>query len=207
MFIDQLLQNPVYYVTVVVCVTVSIVLHELGHGFAAIAQGDDTPLRSGHMTWNPLVHMGALGLGLLCLVGIAFGVMPVDPRRFRHRYGDAIVAAAGPLVNAGLALVSLTTLAFCLAQGIDPTIAGVNPLWILGLLNVVLALFNLIPVPPLDGSVVLGSFVPAYRRFTRDPGHTAVGWIAFGLVFFFAGELFAVGATLARGYLGWLAGA
>ena len=165
MFVDTLLTDPAYYVTVVVCVTLSIVLHELAPGAAAIWQGDETPRETGHMTWNPLVHMGPMGLGLLFIAGIAFGVMPVNPSRFRSRHGDALVAAAGPLVNAVLGLLALTTLGALLRLGIDPSVAGVNPLWILGLLNLVLCAFNLIPISPLDGSTVLGSLVPAYRRF------------------------------------------
>ena len=204
MFIDNITADPAYYFTVVVCVTVSIVLHELGHGFAAIAQGDDTPRESGHMTWNPVVHMGAMGLGLLCIAGIAFGLMPVDPTRFRSRYGDAIVAAAGPLVNGVLGIGSLTALAVLAGQGIDTRVAGVEPLWMMGLLNIVLCLFNLIPIAPLDGSAVLGNFVPAYRAFLRDPANTRYSWMAFGVVFLLAGQLFAMGADVAGAYLGWV---
>ncbi len=206
MFFDNLTNDPIYYFTLVICVTLSIVLHELGHGFAAIQQGDDTPIVTGHITWNPLVHMGPMGLGLLCVVGIAFGVMPVNPRRFRDRYGDAFVAAAGPLVNGVLAILSLTTLAMLLSQGIDPRVAGVNPLWIMGLLNIVLFLFNLVPIAPLDGSVVLGSFVPSYRNFIRNPANSKYVWIAFGVVFLLAGRLFALGADVANAYVGWIAG-
>ena len=205
-FLDNITSNPAYYFTVVVCVTASIVLHELGHGLAAIRQGDDTPLISGHMTWNPLVHMGPVGLGLLCLVGIAFGVMPVNPSKFRSRYGDAWVSAAGPLVNAGIALVALTALGWMLADGFEPKIGDVSPLWILGLLNVVLFLFNLIPIAPLDGSAMVGSFVPAYGAFLRNPANAKYTWAAFGLVFLLAGELFGVGADLASSYVSWVAG-
>ena len=204
MFVNNLTEDPAYYFAVVLCVVFSIVLHELGHGFAAIQQGDDTPIRTGHMTLNPLVHMGAMGLGLLCIAGIAFGVMPVDPSRFRSRYGDAIVAAAGPAVNAALGLLSLAVLALLLRQGIDPRVAGVDPLWILGLLNLVLCGFNLIPVAPLDGSAVLANFVPAYRAFLRKPENARYTWIAFGLVFFMAGRLFEAGAALANAFVGWL---
>ena len=63
----------------------SICLHELGHGVAAIWEGDDTPIRTGHMTWNPLVHMGGMSLLIFALVGFAWGLMPVNPGNFRHR--------------------------------------------------------------------------------------------------------------------------
>jgi len=206
MFIDNITNDPAYYFTVVFCVTVSIVLHEIGHGFAAIQQGDDTPIATGHMTWNPLVHMGPMGLGLLCVVGIAFGVMPVNPSRFRDPYGSAIVAAAGPLVNGALAILSLTTLAVLIKEGIDPRVAGVNPLWIMGLLNIVLFLFNFIPIAPLDGSVVVGNFVPAYRDFIRNPANSKYVWIAFGVIFMLAGQLFQLGAVVATAYVDWAAG-
>ncbi len=204
MFIDNLQSDPAYYFAVVICVTASIVLHELGHGLAAIAQGDDTPIVTGHITWNPLVHMGPIGLGMLCIVGIAFGVMPVNPSRFRSPYGDAIVAAAGPLVNAALAILSLTAMAGLMKLGVDPRVAGVNPLWIMGLLNTVLCLFNFIPISPLDGSVVVGNFVPAYRNFIRNPANARYVWVAFGIVFLLAGRLFTVGAELANAYVTWM---
>ena len=74
----------------------SITLHELGHGWAAIRQGDDTPRRFGRMTLNPLVHMGVPSLVMFALIGIAWGAMPVEPSRFRWgRRGRVLVSAAG----------------------------------------------------------------------------------------------------------------
>ncbi len=206
MFLDSLFSDPAYYFTVVVCVITSIVLHELGHGAAAIQQGDNTPRIKGHMTLNPLVHMGALGLGLLFVAGIAFGVMPVNPSRFRSRHGDAWVSFAGPLVNGVLALISLSLLGVLEVMGAVPRVGDVSPLWLFGLLNVVLCLFNLVPIPPLDGSSIIGSFVPAYRRFLRRPENAKYTWMAFGLVFLLAGELFALGANVASSYVGWVMG-
>jgi hypothetical protein len=84
----------------------SIVLHELAHGWAAIRLGDTTPRDLGHMTWNPLVHMGGFSLVVFAVIGIAWGMMPVDPSRLRGRYGDALVALAGPAMNIVLAAVS-----------------------------------------------------------------------------------------------------
>ena len=90
----------------------SIVLHELSHGWAALWQGDDTPRRLGHMTANPIVHMGGLSLLVFALIGIAWGVMPTDPSRYRWgRRGRVFVAAAGPAMNVALSLIALTTLA------------------------------------------------------------------------------------------------
>src|SRR5687768_7769180 len=70
--------GPVYVYSWVVIVVGSIVLHELGHGWMAIRLGDRTPLETGHMTWNPVVHMGMYSLVVFALIGIAWGMMPVD---------------------------------------------------------------------------------------------------------------------------------
>ena len=116
------------------------------------------------------------------------------------------MAAAGPLVNGALGLTALTALALLLRNGVDPQIAGVEPLWILGLLNVVLCLFNLIPIAPLDGSAIVGSFLHPYGRFIRDPANAKYTWMAFGIVFLMAGELFRLGAHVANAWVGWVVG-
>ena len=71
----------------------SITLHELGHGWAAIRQGDDTPRRFGRMTLNPLVHMGVPSLVMFALIGIAWGAMPVEPSRFRWGRRGRVLAS------------------------------------------------------------------------------------------------------------------
>ena len=204
MFLDYLTNDPAYYLTVVSCVIISIVLHELGHGLAAISQGDDTPIRTGHITLSPFVHMGGMGLAMLFVAGIAFGVMPVDPSRFRNRHGDALVAAAGPGVNLAIGIACLTSYGILLRSGIEPGIGGTDPLWIIGQLNLVLCGFNLIPIAPLDGSAILGSFVPAYRDFIRRPENGKYIWIMFGIVFFGAPRLFSFGAEMATLYIRWI---
>lgn len=173
----------------------SIVLHELSHGWAALALGDETPRLTGHMTWNPLVHMGTFSLILLALVGIAWGAMPVDPSRFRGRYGDAKVSVAGPAMNVLLAVVSVVC---CVVWVIAADRMNVRePLWgnmarffwIGAFLNIVLALFNMIPAPPLDGSRILASFVPAYGRIFASPNGQWFGLGIFLLVFWLAADL------------------
>ncbi len=205
-WVQNVLDNPnlgvVGLVSWIVAVIGSIVLHELAHGWAAIHQGDATPQYTGHMTWNPLVHMGQMSLILFAVLGIAFGSMPVDPSRFRGRYGEAYVAAAGPAMNLLLAAVFIVVGGFVVAYGqqlgdpLGPNLATFC--YIVVFINVTLALFNMIPVPPLDGSRILGDFVPSYRGlFERENGQ----WIGLGLfvlVFFFAGRfLFGPGMLVA----------
>jgi Zn-dependent protease len=184
MFISLLQSDPRYYFAVVLVVIISICLHELAHGFSAIWLGDNTPEETGHITMNPLVHMGPFSLLMLAFVGISWGAMPVDPTRLRGKYADAIVSIAGPLTNLALAILAV------LALGLWMRIAGGNILdldhpnhmvqngvlllTVAGIFNLVLFALNLIPVPPLDGSHILASFVPAYRDLTRDPAMSGV---------------------------------
>lgn len=171
----------------------SICLHELAHGYAALWQGDDTPRATGHMTMNPLVHMGPTSLLFFAILGIAWGAMPVNPYNFRSRYGDAIVAAAGPMTNAILMLLcvigSVVWVLAAKAIG-EPYYSNVLIFLELGaMLNAVLMLFNLLPVPPLDGSKILSDFVPAYGRLWEGEKGAVAGLIVFGLIFFYSGGI------------------
>ena len=169
-------------------VVAAIVLHELGHGWAAMWEGDTTPRDSGHMTINPIVHMGWFSLVALLIMGIAWGLMPVNPSRFRNgRRGWAIVAAAGPAVNlllSGLCIV-LCALAIRYGPQAEP-LAGNLRLFLIvgGWLNLYLMIFNLLPVPPLDGSVILSGFSNTALNFFSKPGVQQFGLLAvFMLVF------------------------
>ncbi len=151
----------------------SICLHELGHGVAAIWEGDETPRESGHMTLNPLVHMPPMSLLFFAVIGFAWGLMPVNPSRFRSGWrGVAMVAFAGPLVNIILAVVA-TLLWYgwlWVAPSTQPLRDNMEHALAMGIyLNVFLAMFNLIPIPPLDGSRVAAGLVPGSRPFFADP--------------------------------------
>ena len=182
-FIEYLFDpaSQLFFGCVVITVVISIVLHELAHGWVAIWQGDDTPRLQGHMTGDPMVHMGGFSLLMLALVGMAFGLMPVNPGNFRSRYGDALVSAAGPAMNFLLALLALTALAVWVKSSgtalEGPAKNGQYFLQIFGTTNIALGIFNLLPVPPLDGSTVLGNFVPAYRRWLDSLGNPT--WMLF----------------------------
>ncbi len=156
----------------VVVVIGSITLHELAHGWAALWEGDGTPRELGHMTGNPLVHMGSFSLLLFAVLGIAFGMMPVNPSRFRHGHaGRIIVAAAGPLMNLVLFVIfalSLGALARSGASGpvVDNVAMFLNTA---AMLNVVLAVLNLIPLPPLDGWRILEGCHWRIRALSNHP--------------------------------------
>lgn len=185
-------QDPVHAMSWVIWVVVSIVLHELGHGYAAIRCGDDTPLALRRMTLNPFVHIPQMAWLMFALCGITWGLMPVNPSRFRGRHDDAKVAAAGPAVNFGLFVLCAfgTALWYVFASGVgDPVQKNVGTfLWVGTSINLMLMVFNLIPVPPLDGSSIASSFSAGYRRIWEGPNAQMIGLIAFALLFFVVGR-------------------
>jgi Zn-dependent protease len=140
----------------------SLCIHEWAHAFVADRLGDDTPRLAGRVTLNPLVHMDALGsvlFPLACIFlfpgGILFGwgkPVPINPSNFAHRRRDEVLTTlAGPCGNLCLALVA--AVAGGLACRVDPRVAELA-IEVIGL-NAALAVFNLIPLPPLDGGTVL----------------------------------------------------
>jgi Zn-dependent protease len=152
-------------------VVAAIVFHEVAHGAVAYICGDPTAARAGRLTLNPLPHVDPFGTiilpGLLLLTPLLFGgrpfvfgwakPVPVDYRQLRHPRRDAVlVALAGPGTNLVLATLSAFALAALPAHGSLAAMAEAS-LYI----NCVLAVFNLLPVPPLDGSRILSALLPA----------------------------------------------
>ena len=185
------------YLAWVLTAVISVVLHELAHGWMAIRCGDDTPIREGRMTGNPLVHMGPFSLVALFVFGFAWGMMPIDPSRLRGKYAEAKVAIAGPLVN--LTLAALCAVGFAIAVRVsglelvadEPSIAqNVQTLLVYaGMGNAMLFVFNLLPVPPLDGSHILANFHRGYERFISNPANHGMFMLMFIGAFAFGGVL------------------
>ncbi len=179
------------FLALVPIVLASLTLHELAHAYVAWRLGDPTAKQEGRLTLNPLVHVdpfGALMFGLTALLaGLPFGwarPVPVNPGYFRRaKEGMAIVAAAGPAMNFALAVLCLAAVRHFELSGLAFEVAEKAYI-----VNVVLGLFNLIPVPPLDGSRIVGAVMDnaTYARWTRLD---EVGMIAvFGLFFLFRDE-------------------
>ncbi|MCE9618387.1 MAG: site-2 protease family protein [Planctomycetes bacterium] len=174
-------RSPVLLASWVFWVLLSIMLHELAHGWAAIWQGDDTPRHMNRMNLNPLTHMGPTSLIFFALTGFAWGMMPIDPSRFRWgRRGEALVALAGPLMNVAIAAVALTALGIWLARGPSQKPIYDNLqifLYAGGWLNLFLAAFNLLPIPPLDGARILAGISRPARDLIESPQVMQYGWL------------------------------
>ena len=172
---------------IVFCVIVpSIILHEVSHGWVANAFGDDTAKRAGRLTLNPIVHVDPVGTlivpALLSLAGAGvFGwakPVPVNTSRLHSpRNQGVLVSLAGPATNAVLAAISAVVFIKVIRPGLS-AFGGISTsaqiVFYIGLVNVWLCIFNLIPIPPLDGSVLFERLLPArywptylrYRQYT-----------------------------------------
>ena len=148
------------FVLLLVSIVLSLAIHEFGHAYVAKVQGDRTAEVAGRLTLNPLAHVDVFGLLMVIVVGFGYAKpVPTDPRNFKSRYSTLWVAAAGPLMNLVLAFISVNVLFFLLANG--GLEAGPRTfLALLAQINILLMLFNLVPVGPLDGHYILPYFLP-----------------------------------------------
>jgi Zn-dependent protease len=162
--------NPQLFVAFLVAVVFAITFHEFSHAAAATLQGDDTARSQGRLTLNPVSHLDPLGTIFLIVGGFGWGrPTPFTPARLRNRRaGAALVGLAGPLSNFVLALASGVVLRFVRPDGIDATTLNsdftANLLLSFIQINVVLGVFNLLPIPPLDGSRLLSILLPPSRQ-------------------------------------------
>lgn len=151
------------FLFIIAILIMSVVIHEVAHGYAALALGDSTAKYQGRLTLNPLNHLDPVGSVLVPLLGYFLGgfivgwakPVPFNPYNLRNqKWGEAVVAFAGPLSNITLAIIFGMVLRFMDVGSALPLVSFVV------LINLTLAFFNLIPVPPLDGSKILFAFLP-----------------------------------------------
>lgn len=172
----------------------AIVVHELSHGFSAYLMGDTTAKNDGRLSLNPLKHIDPIGA--ICLVLFHFGwakPVPVNPYLFKNRkWGMIFVSASGPISNLLLAFIAIIVFTlsndvFLIGGTIQTTseLSMLDIFWILfAQINLGLFVFNLIPIPPLDGSKILAQFLPPKPRYTYLAFERYGGLVLFIAVYF-----------------------
>lgn len=138
-------------------ILIGLTFHEYAHGRVAMALGDNTPELMGRNTLNPLKHIDPVGFILLMIAGFGWAKpVMVDPRNFKKpRRDEILVSIAGPLANLAIVLIAMLLLKLTLSVATQPSAYWLNFLLYVVFINLSLMLFNLLPIPPLDGSRVL----------------------------------------------------
>jgi Zn-dependent protease len=157
--ISLLFSNPGVFIGLVVLLLYSVIAHEVAHGWVAYLFGDDTARRYGRLTLNPASHIDIVGALMLFIVGFGWAKpVPVNYYNLKNsRFGFVSVALAGCVTNILIAISALFLLQF---ETIRANTFYYSMLTIVARINIILGAFNLIPIPPLDGSKVLMSFLP-----------------------------------------------
>ena len=184
------LEIAIFFVAILI---MSIVIHEVSHGYAADMLGDPTAKLAGRLTLNPIPHLDPMGSVLLPIIlvvsqaGFLFGwakPVPYNPYNLKYgRFGPAIVAIAGPLSNIFIAIFFGLLIRF--GAPLDLSIAFYDIFSMIVFVNVLLAVFNMLPIPPLDGSKVLLSVLP-YKYHYIEETLERYGFIILLFFIFFA---------------------
>ena len=152
------------FIYTVIALMVSIIPHEIGHGYAAYLLGDDTAKTDGRLSLNPLNHIDPIGLASMVILRFGWAkAVPIDPSKFKgnRKMGTIIVSLAGVFVNFLLAFIFSIPFAYSYIKGYEIADLFEEILWY----NVMLGVFNLVPLPPLDGSKVIASLLPEKAEY------------------------------------------
>ena len=151
------------FLIIIFSIIFSLTMHEYGHALVAKLLGDDTAERAGRLTINPLPHIDPFGLLMVVCIGFGFAKpVPFDVRRIRQKWGTAAVAVAGPMMNLILAIIAANVLAYGWQGGFIAQGSGLQViLSYLLFINILLMLFNLIPIGALDGHYIMEWLLPA----------------------------------------------
>lgn len=161
MLIDSLTESPATFVAIFLSIIYALTIHEYSHALAASLMGDQTAKDNGRLTLNPLSHMELFGTIMLLVAGFGWGKpVPVNVYNLRYkRWGEALVSLAGPISNF-LSVLLFVLIFRIVSPYFEPTNMLILFLIFLITVNAILGVFNLLPLPPLDGSKVLFAILP-----------------------------------------------
>lgn len=173
MFALNLLKDPILFIGFIIALMIVVTFHEFAHAYMATRLGDDTPKRLGRVTLNPLAHLDPLGTLMLFIAGFGWG-KPVlyNPSNLKSVKDEVYIAIAGPITNIILAFIFALPYRIAVYTGVDPQVINTALPYsffnLLTELNIILAVFNFLPIPPLDGSKILYLFLPFRTRITLE---------------------------------------
>lgn len=177
--LSLLSESPLIGVVFLLSIILALTVHEFAHAWAADRLGDDTPYLQGRVTLNPLAHLDPIGSLLFVLTGFGWG-KPVqyNPNNLKKHGDELTIALAGPASNLILAVILKALLLLQAATGF----ALIEPVFLIVAIsiNIYLAAFNMLPIPPLDGSSIIAYFWPEYRGIIGGQ----VGMIALLIIIF-----------------------
>ncbi|MDH3673822.1 MAG: site-2 protease family protein [Gammaproteobacteria bacterium] len=161
--------HAILFLTILLALVISLSCHEYGHAIVAKWNGDDTAQRAGRLTLNPLAHIDPMGLMMVVFVGFGYAKpVPTNPRNFTNMWADLLVAAAGPAMNLLLAVITINVYLLGRNMSVELFFSdGAQTFFvILAQINLLLMLFNLVPIGALDGHYILPYFLP--RRLAQQ---------------------------------------
>jgi Zn-dependent protease len=173
------------FLLITTALVISLTFHEFGHAASAKLFGDDTAQRQGRLTLNPIAHIDPMGLLMVVLIGIGYAKpVPTNPRNYTSRWASLVVAAAGPGMNLLVACLSINL--YLIGLGADWILfTGDGPrvfFTFLALINLLLMLFNLLPLGPLDGHYIMPYLLPVsaakkYQYYNARYGSYLFLWL------------------------------
>lgn len=183
MLLFSLISSPIQFLIFFVSITISLTIHEFAHAFTADRLGDSTPRLMGRLTLNPLAHLDLYGTIFLIIAGFGWGKpVMVNPRNFKNPMWDNLtVSLAGPMSNLFLAVLLGVIMRFLPIGSLTENLLGIIVFY-----NLIFMFFNFLPIPPLDGSKILGLFLPESTYLVLQQYGVI---ILLGILFFFRSGL------------------
>lgn len=171
------ISNPIVFLGLIISILLSLTVHEYAHAWTAFKLGDPTAKLSGRISLNPFVHLDIFGTIMLLLAGFGWGKpVPINPVNLKSKWYELVIALAGPLSNLILAILVALIIRF-----IPLPISATEILYILIQINLVFMIFNLFPIPPLDGSAIFKVILSdeAYQILSNLSAYLFIAFIFF----------------------------